>query len=57
MAAVQPGRLGYREADTAVPDHLVPMGLYDLHLDSSGTLHRVPTPLVDRFRSIATTGI
>jgi hypothetical protein len=57
VAAVRPRRVGVQGGRHRRPRHLVPMGLYDLHLDSSGTLHRVPTPLVVRFRSIATTGI
>jgi beta-glucosidase len=44
----------YRDAFGPVGEHLVRMGLYDLEADETGTLHRRPTPVVDRFRSWTT---
>jgi beta-glucosidase len=44
----------YRDAFGPVGEHLVRMGLYDLAADETGTLHRRPTPVADRFRSWTT---
>jgi beta-glucosidase/6-phospho-beta-glucosidase/beta-galactosidase len=44
----------YRDAHGPVGEHLVRMGLYDLEADETGTLHRRPTPVADRFRSWTT---
>ncbi len=44
----------YREAAGPVTEHLARMGLYDLEVDETGTMHRWPTAVADRFRSWAT---
>ena len=44
----------YRDALGPVGEHLVRMGLVDLEADEIGTLHRRVTPVLERFRSWAT---
>src|SRR5262249_44010418 len=41
----------YRVGTRPVADYLVQMGLWDLRAEANGTLVRVRTPLVDRFRA------
>lgn len=47
----------YREGEGPAVDYLVPMGLYDLRPNPAGTLERVKTSLVDRFRAYAEVGV
>jgi beta-glucosidase len=47
---------GYREGRKAPADYLYQMGLWDLARDESG-LARVATPLVERYRDLAASGV
>jgi hypothetical protein len=44
----------YRHGTGPAEDYLLAMGLWDLVPDSAGVLHRVRTPVADRFRYHAT---
>jgi beta-glucosidase/6-phospho-beta-glucosidase/beta-galactosidase len=46
----------YRVGTRPVADYLVQMGLWDLRAEPDGTLARVRTTLVDRYREYASTG-
>jgi hypothetical protein len=47
---------GYREGRKPVHDYLRQMGLWDLRVDTDGTLARERTELVDRYRELVSSG-
>jgi beta-glucosidase/6-phospho-beta-glucosidase/beta-galactosidase len=46
----------YRQGARDVSHYLVSMGLWDLDPDPSGSLRRIPTPLVDAYRELVAGG-
>jgi beta-glucosidase/6-phospho-beta-glucosidase/beta-galactosidase len=46
----------YRRGGKPVDEYLFHMGLWDLRADGDGTLHRVETPLVGRYRDLVHSG-
>lgn len=40
----------YRTGRRSLADYIITLGLYDAQFDAQGTLQRIPTPLLDRYR-------